>query len=215
MKTEDIQKAIQTIRKDSKKRNFPQTVELILGLQNLDLKKPDHQVEFFTTLSKSPKKRRICAFVGPELKDEAEKVCDLIITADDFPKYSDKKKAKALAVGYDFFIAQANIMAKVATAFGRTLGPRGKMPNPKAGCVVPPKANLQPLYDKLQRTIKVSAKTQLQLQLSVANEDMEDKDIVENIAHVYKQLTHHLPTHENNIKTAYIKFTMSKPVRVL
>lgn len=215
MKKDDVVKAIADIKKSKKKRSFSETIELIICITGIDLKKTDQHIDFYASIHHPAKKRRVCAFVGPELKDEANKVCDLIITQDDFDKYTDKKKSKALAVGYDYFIAQANIMAKVATAFGKVLGPRGKMPNPKAGCVVPPKANLQPLYDKLQKTIKVSAKTQLQIQLAIAKEDMKDEDIIDNILTVYKQLINHLPGHENNIRAIYLKTTMSKPIKVM
>ncbi|MBI5073344.1 hypothetical protein HZA99_06005, partial [Candidatus Woesearchaeota archaeon] len=153
--------------------------------------------------------------IGPELKEEAEKVCDKVILQQEFAGYAtDKKKAKKLAQEYDYFIAQANIMAQIAGAFGKIFGPRGKMPNPKAGCVVPPKGTLKPLYDKLQKTIKVSAKTQPQVQCRIANEEDNEADVVENVEFLLNQIVQHLPQHETNMKAAYLKLTMSKPVKI-
>src|SRR3990172_6920050 len=116
------------------------------------------------------KKISVCALVGPELAEEAKKVCDGAILSDDFGKYPDKKEIKKLASKYDFFIAQANVMPKVATSFGRVFGPKGKMPNPKAGCIVPPNANLKTLYDKLQKTVRLYAKERPMIQIPVGNE---------------------------------------------
>jgi len=211
-------KIIDTVKKlkaDSKKRKFKQNVEVVITLQGLNLKKPENQVEFFATLPHvRGKPAKVCALIGPELKEEATKVCDKIILQQEFPEYADKKKAKKLAIEYDYFIAQANIMGQIAGTFGRVFGPRGKMPNPKAGCVVPPKGALKPLYDKLQKTLKVSAKTQLQIQCRIAHEEEPDEQIAENIEHLYNQLVQHLPNHDKNIKHVFLKLTMSKPVQV-
>ncbi|MBI3031914.1 50S ribosomal protein L1 [Candidatus Woesearchaeota archaeon] len=215
MDIKQVQDALKKAREQGKKRNFSQTVDLIITLQNLDLKKPEQQVDTYITLHyPRGKPVKVCALVGPELKDEAEKICDKTLHVDEFNSI-DQKKAKKLTEDYDFFIAQANMMGKVATTFGKILGPRGKMPNPKAGCVVPPKAGLKPLYDKLQKTLRLTAKTALMIQCFVGNEAMKDEEIVDNIMTAYKSLINVLPAHENNIKTIYLKLTMGKPVKVL
>lgn len=126
----------------------------------------------------------------------------------------DKKAVKKLAAEYDFFIAQANIMPKVATVFGRVLGPRGKMPNPKAGCVVPPKASLAPLYEKLQNMVRIKAKDKPIVMAVVGDQSLKDEELADNILYAYNQIAHHLPKEEHNIKDAFIKLTMSKPVKI-
>ncbi len=211
-------KIVDTVKKlkaDSKKRKFKQNIDVIITLQGLNLKKPDEQVEFFAALPHiRGKPAKVCALIGPELKEEATKVCDKVILQQEFVEYADKKKAKKLACEYDYFIAQANIMAQIASSFGKIFGPRGKMPNPKAGCVVPPKAALKPLYDKLQKTLKVSAKTQLHIQSRIGNEEDSDAQLVENIESLYNQVAQHLPNHDKNIKHVFLKLTMSKPIKV-
>lgn len=208
--------ALKEAKANSKKRNFKQSVDLIINLKGLDLKKTEEQVDFFATIPHSlGKKQLVCAFVGPELYEEAKKNCDEAIIQDDFMNYAkDKKTAKILARKFDFFIAQANIMPQVATSFGRFLGPKGKMPNPKSGCIVSPKTNLKPLYDKLQKTLRITSKTQPIIQTYVGNESLGEEQIVENIAALYDQITHHLPEEEQNIKSVFIKLTMGKPIRV-
>ncbi|MBN2458087.1 50S ribosomal protein L1 [Candidatus Woesearchaeota archaeon] len=201
--------------KEDKKRNFTQSYDLIIKLAGLDLKKPDQHQDFFLTLHYSKgKNARVCALVGPELLDEAKKVFDKVILQDDFVQYSDKKKLKDLANSHDYFIAQANIMPKIAATFGKVLGTRGKMPNPKAGCVVPPKAALKPLYDKLQKTIRITVKNALMTQCVVGTENMDEEQVADNILTIYNQTVQHLPNHENNISKLLLKKTMGKPIEI-
>ncbi len=215
MKRDQIIKTLQSLKKDAKERKFNQSVDLIVALQGLDFKKPSDQIEFFLNLHHNTgKKLKICAFVAPELKDDAKKIFDKVILVDDFKDY-DKKLAKKLAKQFDFFIAQATIMPKVAQVFGRYLGVRGKMPNPKAGCVVPPKgSNLKALYEKLQKTLKVSAKKLPLIQARVGTVNMPEEQVIDNIIYLYEQLIHHLPNEKNNIKIIYLKLTMSKAIKV-
>ncbi len=213
MNKEQVIKALNELKKISKKRNFIQTYDLIINMKGIELNKTP--VDLFVTLHHTKgKKIKVCALVGPELLEEAKKVCDLVISVDDFPKYQNKKEAKKLASSYDYFIAQATIMPKVATSFGRVFGPRGKMPNPKVGCVVPPNVNLKGLYEKLQKTVRLQAKNSPVVQVGIGNESMKDEEVVDNILTAYDSLIHHLPNGENNIKSVFLKLTMSKPVMI-
>ncbi len=216
MDEKELKKALSELKK-SKKRNFKQTIDLIINLKNLDLKKPDHQVEFFLQLPKPKGKPvKVCALVGPELGDQAKAVMDNVVMQAEFDKYAKNKKlVKKLAEENDFFVAQANIMPKVAASFGRVLGPKGKMPNPKAGCIVPPNANLKAVYEKLQKTVKISGKKAPVIQTIIGNEDSKDEDIIENAKYIFNNVIHHLPQGSNNIKSVFIKYTMSKPIKVM
>jgi len=209
--------ALKKAKQGSKKRNFKQKVDLIVNLKDLDLKKPEQQVEFFLKIHYSKgKDSKICALVAPELASKVKSACDNTVIVDDFEKYAkDKKLSKKLCNDYDFFIAQANIMPKVAATFGRIFGPRGKMPNPKAGCIVTDKTDFNTLCDNLKKTVKVSAKTSLIIQLIIGNEEMKDEEIADNAYNIYEQLIHHLPNEKNNIKSVFLKLTMGKPIKVL
>lgn len=211
-----ISNAIKKIKENSGKRNFKQSYDLIINLKNLDLKQADHQLDFFVQLHFSKgKKIKVCGLVGPELQNEAKTVFDTVITQDEFAKYAkDKKAIKKLAQEHEFFVAQANIMPLVASSFGRVLGPRGKMPNPKAGCVVPPKTSLKPLYERLQKTLRISAKVEKIVQCAVGTEEMKDEEIIDNVINVYNNVIHHLPQEKNNVKSVLLKLTMGKPVLV-
>ncbi len=206
---------IKKVRENSKKRNFTQSIELYFNLKDLNLKKPEEQVEFFTQEPKPVGKKKVCAIVGPETETSAKEACDKVILQSELEKYKkDKKASKKLAEEYDFFIAQANLMGPIAGTFGRIFGPRGKMPNPKAGCVVAPKASLKSLYERLQSTVKVSAKKFPVIHIVVGTEDMSDEDIGENIMHFLDQVEHHLPKELHNVKSVLVKTTMGSPVKL-
>lgn len=215
MEKKEILETLKLVKENSKKRNFKQSYDLIINLKDIDLKNPQHQVNLFVPLHYSRGKNvKVCALVGPELLSQAKSVCDDVIDVDNFKKYANKKEAKKLANNFDFFIAQATIMPKVATIFGKVFGPRGKMPNPKAGCVVPPNANLKPLYEKLQKTIKINTKNDPIIQCSVGKEGMKEEEIADNILTIYNSLIHALPNEEQNIKSVYLKLTMDKAFKV-
>lgn len=215
MENKKILEALKTAKADSK-RKFEQKIDLIFVLKDLDLKKPEHQVDFYLPLHFAPKKKtKVCVFAGPELVEEAKKNSDFVIQVTDFPRYKENLRLiKKLAGEYDYFVAQANIMPQLAQIFGKALGVRGKMPNPKAGCVVPPKSALKPLYDKLQKTVRISAKKEPVVHVIVGEEGQSEEEVVDSIKLVYDQLIHHLPGESNNIKAGYIKLTMGKPVKL-
>lgn len=215
MDKKTISQALEKLKKEAKERKFSQAVDLIITLKDINLKKPEEQVDFFLNLHNSiGRKMKICAIVGPDLADEAEKVCDNTIQPNHFEEYKDKKKAKKLARSYDFFIAQGSLMAQVAATFGRTFGPIGKMPNPKAGAIVMAKPQIKPLYDKFQKTVHVTAKKEPVIHITVGKQGQDESQIIDNILYAYDQVLHHLPKEKNNINKVLLKFTMSKPIKV-
>jgi len=215
MDRDTFKRTLEIVKKNSQKRKFSQSFDLIVNLKDLNIKNPEHQLDFFVTLPfTTGKKRSVCALVGLELKESA-KACDQTVLLDDFPGFEgDKKKIRHLSKKHAFFIAQATIMPQVAKVFGKSLGTKGKMPNPKAGCVVPPNANLTPLYEKLQKTLRITAKVQPVVKCRVGTEDMDDKEVLDNIMAIFNQIIHHLPNERNNIKNVYLKVTMGKPVKL-
>ena len=204
-----ISKTLKQVKADSPKKNFKQSVDLIINLKDIDFKKQDQQVSLFVTLHhETGKKSSVCAFVGPELEKNAKENCDEVILAESFPRFKDKKELKKLAVKHDFFIAQANIMPQVATIFGRALGPRGKMPTPKTGAVVPPNANLAPLVERLKKTLIVSTRNEPVIKCMVGKEDLDEDKIVDNILTIYNSVIQKLPSENQNVKSVMLKLTM-------
>ncbi len=206
-----VQKALAEI-KAQPKRKFTQSYDLIINLKNLELK--SNPVDLFVTLPfPKGKSVKIAAFVDQELVDQATKFCDLVIKESEFTKY-DKKAAKKLGEQYNYFIAQASLMPKIAANFGKVLGVKGKMPNPKLGCVIPPNANVEALVKKLKHTVRLQAKKGLNLQCLVGKEDQAEDQVIENILTAYNAVIKHLPNEIQNIKNVALKLSMSNPVKI-
>ena len=217
MNDKQIVQAIDSVKSSAKERKFTERVDLIVNLKDVDLKKPENHVDFFIALPSAPGKiRKIAALVDSELLEEAKAHADLVIPLERFGEYSkNPAQMKKLASEYDFFIAQANIMKDIAANFGRILGSRGKMPNPKGGMVVPPKASLGPLVERLRNTIHVRVKSAPVFQAGVGSLDQDSAEIAKNVSTLYKQLLQGLPNEETNVKSVYLKSTMGEPVKVI
>ena len=209
MDKELIASTLKKIKENSPKKNFKQSIDLIINLKGLDLKKPEHQINMFVALHyDTGKKISICAFVDADMETKAKEVCDEVILVDQFNRFKGKADIKKLTNKHDFFIAQASIMPKVATVFGRFLGPRGKMPNPKLGSVLPTNANIKPLYDKLKNTVSLVTKNEPTIKCKVGIEDMNDDAVIDNVLTVYNSVVPKLPNEKHNVKSAMLKLTM-------
>jgi len=203
MKKEDILKTIGELRKNSKKRNFVQSFDLIINLKDLNLKKEGERVDSFFSLPNSFKELKICAFVEKKL-DKFDKE----IVVDEFEKHKEKD-IKKLCEEFDYFVAEGKIMSKVAQSFGKVLSQKGKMPNPKAGGIITPDSNVDVLKEKLSKLIRLQTKNELGVKCGVGLESMEDDKIVSNAYAVYDHVIHLLPKEKYNVRNVYLKLTMS------
>jgi len=208
--------SIKKVREVSPKRKFPQTFDLIINLQNIDVKNPDQKVDLFVQLHyPKGKKPKVCALVGPEMETKAKPLFDQVILKEEFSTYGkNKKAAKKLASSYDYFIAQANLMAEIATAFGKVFGPKGKMPNPKAGCVVPPTIDLKPIANRLEFTARATTKEEPIVKTAVGTENMKDEEIADNAFTVFNAVLHAVPNEIHNIKSMFLKLSMGPVIQI-
>jgi large subunit ribosomal protein L1 len=192
------------------KRNFPQSFDLSVALKQFNLK--EGKIEEIMTLPHGRGKPvKICGLVDKELETKSSKVFDKTIRKDDFGKLKPKDIRK-LAKEYDFFVAQATIMPQIATTFGKFFGSRGKMPNPRAGCIVPPTADLEPIKKRLEKTLVLTVKKAPVLNVRVGYETQKDEDLADNIIAVTVAVKKMLPLGKENIKAIYLKLTMGKVV---
>jgi len=201
----ELQKALEELRK-SKKRNFDQTVDLVVNLKGVDIRKDN--IAMVISIPHKVKDKKVCGFLTS--KNDLVKT----ITKPEFQKYRDKGALKALVDEFDFFIAHASLMPSVATTFGKALGPAGKMPSPQLGIITQETSEvINPLLEKISKSVKIRAK-EASIKVAAGKENMKDEEVIENLKAIYNGIVNALPTKKENVKNVKIKFTMSKPLGV-
>lgn len=207
MNKEEILHALKELRK-FEKRNFNQTVDFIINLKEFDIKR--ESVNTSAVLPHSSKKGRIFAFL-----EKPNTIFDKVIVKKDFDVLNSKSLKKSVK-DYDFCVASAKLMPDIAKRFGKILGPTGKMPDPKAGCVIMNEDDkiMSALSERLRKLVKIKAKDN-SIKTAVGKEDMKDDEIAENCIVIYNTAISALPKKFDNIKNVMLKFTMSKPIKIM
>ena len=201
----DLKKALEELRK-GKERKFDQTVDLIVNLQKFNLKKD--AINLVVSVPHKIKDKKVAAFL------ETKNASVDTITFPEFPKYNDKNKLKKLVKQYDFFMAQASLMPKVATTFGRVLGPAGKMPSPQLGIIMnADDKSIQGVKAKVNNSVKIKT-TEASIKVAIGKQSLKDEEIIENVMTVYKAIIKALVREQDNVKNVEIKFTMTKPIKI-
>ncbi len=201
----EIKQVLEELSKE-KKRKFVQTIDLIVNLKGIDLKREN--ITFIANVPNKIKEKKVCGFL-----DKKSSLVDTILKAD-FQKYKDKKILKGLVKKYDFFISAAPLMPSVAATFGKVLGPAGKMPSPQLGIIQQETEEaMKNELSKISKAIKIRVK-EASIKISIAKENMKQDEVIENLRAVYNTVLNALPKKKDNIKNTLIKLTMSKPIKL-
>ncbi len=212
LENRNILDAVQELKDKSKKRNFVQSIDLIINLRDVDPKKPEGKIQEIVELPhRAGKENKICVIASGEMALKAKRAdSDLVLERADLQTLTgDKKKQKQLAKTYDFFIAEAPLMPLVGRTLGATLGPKGKMPTP-----VPPTANMKEHIEKHRKMVLVRVRGQPVLQCRVGTENMANEEIAENVQVVMRRIEGKLKRGIKNIRSVILKTTMGPLVKI-
>jgi len=204
--------ALKSAKEKSGGKKFNQTVDLILNIQEIDMKAPEGKIQEVVELPHvTGKPNKILVVASGELALKARRAnADKVIERADLDSLAGKKKElRKLAGEYDVFVSEAPLMALVGRTLGPVLGPRGKMPIP-----VPPSADISALIDKHRKTVVVRMRAQPIIQVSVGSENMSDDDLFDNIQAVLRVLEGKLKRGLKNVKNVYVKTAMGVPVKI-
>lgn len=208
MNDQEILKAVDEAKK-GKKRNFKQSIDLVINLKGLDFNKPENKIDLKILLPEGRGKDiKVGVFGDPDFLNKA-KTADLKIQESEIKKAP--KEMKKIASDVDFFIAQTTMMVEIGKNWGKVLSPRGKMPQP-----MPPAADPTLMIARFKKTVTLKSKgrTPQTIQCSVGVEDMDNQKIVNNIKAVINALLEKLPAKDQNIKSLYVKTTMGPSVKL-
>jgi large subunit ribosomal protein L1 len=206
-----ITSLVDEAKKNSQKRNFIQAVELVANFRGLNVKAPESRINETVTLSHPiGREVKVCVIADGDLVVKARQSgADMVITKQEIDQYSGNKKAvKKLAESYDYFVARTDLMAQVGKTLGSVLGPRGKMPDP-----IPPQANVDPLIKKYKTSVRIKIRDQPAIRCRIGSEDMESKDIADNILAVLNAIDRRIKL-DQYLSSLVVKTTMGKPAKL-
>ena len=207
MEAEEMVEAVEKVL-NSRERGFVESIDLCINLKNIDLKQPKNRINVDVVLPKKFREPKIGVFASGEIALKAKEAGAEVIDPEEL-KRMDKKKARELVNKYDYFVADAALMALVGKSLGTILGPRGKMPEP-----IPPGADPAQILSRLEKIARVRSKTTT-LWVNIGRRDMDAKDIAENAATVLKAIESRLERGLQNIASIYMKTTMGPAVKVV
>jgi large subunit ribosomal protein L1 len=212
IETKNLKAALKELREKSKKKNFNQSIELIINLRDIDPKKPEGRIQEKIELPHMlGKKVNVCVFADGDMALRARRGdADFVLESAEIETLaSDKKRQRQIVKDMDSFIAAAPLMPLVGRALGSILGPRGKMPTPVA-----PTADIKKEIERHRRLVLVRARGQPVLQCRIGSEDMPEDEIIENVHAVLGGIGGRLKRGIKNIESVYVKVTMGAPVKV-
>jgi large subunit ribosomal protein L1 len=204
--------AVKQAKEKSGGKKFNQTIDLILNIQEVDMKAPEGKIQEVVELPHTTgKPNKIVVVASGELAMKARHAnADKVIERSDLEALAGKKKdLRKLASEYDVFVSEAPLMSLVGRTLGPVLGPRGKMPIP-----VPPTTDVMALLAKHRNTVVVRMRNQPLIQVSVGSESMSDDDLFDNVQAVLRVLDGKLKRGLKNVKNVYIKTAMGVPVKI-
>ena len=215
MRKDEALSALKKLHEIAPKRNFKQSVELMINFTGLDMKKPQNQVNVKVSLPFPTGKGsgKVVVFAKTdEFSDALKGKVEKIIMDKEIESYAKDKAKLADLMTYDGLFAEGPAMITVAKFLGQQLAPKGKMPKPILNV-----NSFDETLAKARTQITVSnkkGKFMPVVHAVIGSEGMKDADMVENMISVYESVMAALPQKKQNIKNYYIKMTMSPPVKI-
>lgn len=209
---EKLVKAIREAKEKSKKRNFTQSIELVIAIASVDLKKPENRIRTVVKLPNPLTKKRVVAVFadGVAAEKAREAGVDKVIREKELSSLSGlKRDVRKLAKKFDFFLAEPRLMALVGKIMGFALGPRGKMPQ-----IITPNTDIKRVIEDLRQSVYINMRNNPMIGVSIGSEEMDDDKLAENALAVIKTVESKLPE-KAYIKKIYVKTTMGPSVRVV
>lgn len=207
-----LTEAVGKLKKDAKKRKFTESIDLSVNFRDLDLKIPSNRFNFQTTLPHPVmKKPQVAIFAMGEIATNAKNAgVDTVLGRTELEALGKSpKEIRKLAKSHDYFMAEPSLMPLIARFLGKYLAPRGKMPQPIA-----PNVDIPKLLEQFTRTSKLRIKENPVVLTKVGTIKMDNKEIVENIEAIIHALEGRLEKGIMNIRSAYIKSTMGKAIKI-
>ncbi|MCL4373471.1 MAG: 50S ribosomal protein L1 [Candidatus Marsarchaeota archaeon] len=207
---EETQKKISSFIEENKgKRKFNQSVELAINFFDVDFSKQNNRINMDVKLPYGRgKESSIIVFADDRgIVDRLSEFNIKVIPSSQLQTISTEKEKMRELLSSNLF-AQPSLMPQIAKVLGTFLGPRNRMPRPLMGDIK------KTMSDSLSSiSIRSKGKYLPTVHCVVGSEKMDIQKIISNIDEVISQLSKKVG--RQHIKSAYVKLTMSKPLKFI
>ncbi|MHA2243729.1 MAG: 50S ribosomal protein L1 [Candidatus Hodarchaeales archaeon] len=190
---------------ERKQRKFTETVEISIGLRDIDLKNPANRINLETLVPNDlGSKSSVAVFAEGDVAIKSKESGLTTFSRDEIERLAkEPKNAKKIANNFSFFLAEPQLMPIVARFLGKILGPRGKMPKP-----IPARVEIDKFVERYKRTVKLRLKSTPVINTKIGKADHDNKALAENANSILQTLTTALPKGTVQINTITFKTTM-------
>ena len=207
-----ILEGVVNLRAQMKERKFTETIELQISLKDYDPAKDKRFVGTVRLPNIHRPNLKICLIADARHEAEAKKEnLDIDVTSlDELKKFNkDKKLVKKWAKQYTVLLASDTVLKKVPVVVGPILTRINRFPT------VVGKESLTAKIADTRASVKFQLKKVTCLATAVGRANMDDEEIKANIMMSLNFLASLLKKGWHNIKTVYIKSTMSGSIKLL
>jgi large subunit ribosomal protein L1 len=187
---------------------FDETVELAIRL-GVDPRKADQMVRGTVTLPHGTGKEvRVAAFTAGDAARQAGEAGADVVGGEDLVQ-----EVVAGKIDFDAAVATPDMMSVVGRA-GRVLGPRGLMPNPKAGTVTEDIARA--VREIKGGKLEYRVDRQANLHLTIGKRSFEERRLIENYLAVVDEILRAKPAAAKGryIRSVTVSTTMGPGIRI-
>ncbi len=199
------------INENKGKRKFKQTVELAVNFKGIDFTKQNNRLNLDILLPNgNGKSVKIAVFTSENaIIAEAKKNNIEVIAPNEIDAISKDQKRMASLLNFDLY-AQPSLMPSIAKSLGQFLGPRNKMPRPLL-----PGITLTLVNNESSKRISIKSKGKYlpTVHSIIGTEDMEPQKLYDNIKEIMENINKKVG--QNNVRSVYVKLTMSKPIKFM
>jgi large subunit ribosomal protein L1 len=210
MEAERLEKLKAFIDENKGKRKFAQSVELAINFSGINFGKAENRLNMEVKLPNGRGKVG-GAIVFADDRTLAEKAVQsgaTVISSSELSSLSSDK-ARLGSLLKSELLAQPSLMPTIAKNLGQFLGPRNKMPKPLMGSDVA--AVIRDVGNSIY--IRSKGKYLPTVHCIAGKENMELPKLVENIDQIINTVVKKVG--KQNLKSVYVKLTMSKPMRLI
>lgn len=210
MESEMLKKLSSFMEENKGKRKFTQSVDLAINFTNIDFSKQENRLNLDVRLPNGRgKSLNVVVFADDKkIVDSAASLGAKVISGSQIQSMANDKTALNELLA-STLLAQPSLMPQIARSLGAFLGPRNRIPKPLMGSDVD--AAIGAASSTI--TIKSKGKNLPTAHCSVGVESMDAEKIASNIDAVLSTVSKKVG--KQNIKSMFVKMTMSKPLRLI